>query len=285
MNAPLPKTSEVSLTNQSIGPIFLPVEGMTCAGCAGRVERALKAVPGVRTASVNLATMAARIEGDVEPASLVEAIEKAGYGVAHEQRDIEIAGMTCATCAGRVEKALARVPGVVAANVNLATERAHVERIAGLASDEELQAAVGAAGYGASMAEIETRPAPASRWRGLWPVLGAWACALPFLIDMVYRLIVGHHALSPWTQFALAAPVQFVFGARFYVAAFKALRARTGNMDLLVALGTTAAFALSLAIVLGLVGAADPAHPELYFEASAVVIAMVLLGRFLEGRA
>ena len=285
MNAPLPKASEFSHSNQSTGPVFMPVEGMTCAGCASRVERALKAVPGVRTATVNLATMAARIEGDAEPASLVAAIEKAGYGVAHEQRDIEIAGMTCATCAGRVEKALARVPGVVAANVNLATERAHVERIAGLANDGELQAAVGAAGYGASMAEVKSRPAPASRWRDLWPVIGAWACALPFLIDMVYRLVVGHHALSPWTQFALAAPVQFVFGARFYVAAFKALRARTGNMDLLVALGTTAAFALSLAIMLGLVGVHDAAHPELYFEASAVVIAMVLLGRFLESRA
>ncbi len=285
MNALPTRSPDISLSNQSPGPIFLPVEGMTCAGCAGRVERALKAVPGVRTASVNLATMAARIEADASPTALVAAIEKAGYGVAHEQRDIAIAGMTCATCAGRVEKALARVPGVIAASVNLATERAHVERIAGLAGDDELRAAVEAAGYGASMAETEARPVQPSRWRDLWPLLGAWACALPFLVDMVYRLIVGHHALSPWVQLALAAPVQFVFGARFYVAAFKALRARTGNMDLLVALGTTAAFALSLAIMLGLVGAHDAAHPELYFEAAAVVIAMVLLGRYLEGRA
>jgi len=285
-HAPRAENVENTVLHQSIAPIFLPVEGMTCAGCAGRVERALKAVPGVSAASVNLATMAARIEGTATPMALAQAVDRAGYGVAHDVHDLAIAGMTCATCAGRVEKALARIPGVIAVSVNLATERAHVETIAGLAGVGELRAAVEAAGYQASALESDAADRKAEgRWRTLWPVLGAWVFTIPFLADMVYRLAVGHHALSPWAQLALAAPVQFVFGARFYVAAFKALRARTGNMDLLVALGTSAAFLLSLAMMLGLVAGDDAAHPDLYFEASAVVIAMVLLGRFLEGRA
>jgi len=192
--------------------------------------------------------------------------------------------MTCATCAGRVEKALRAVSGVVSASVNLATERAHVETLAGVAGEAALIDAVVRAGYGAALL-AETKPAAKSPWLGLGTVIGAWILTAPFLVDMIYRLIVGHHFMSPWLQLALATPVQFVFGARFYIAAFKALRARTGNMDLLVALGTTAAFGLSVAMMAGLIATHDPAHAELYFEAAAVVIAMVLLGRHLEARA
>ena len=285
MNAPMPTpTSDKTQTEQSLAPIFLPIEGMTCAGCAGRVERALKAVPGVEAATVNLATMAARIEGSASPQNLAQAVDRAGYGVAHKGIDLSITGMTCATCAGRVEKALRAVPGVVSASVNLATERAHVETLAGVAGEAALTDVVVRAGYGASLL-AETKPAAKSPWLGLGTVIGAWVLTAPFLVDMIYRLIVGHHFMSPWLQLALATPVQFVFGARFYIAAFKALRARTGNMDLLVALGTTAAFGLSVAMMAGLIATHDPVHAELYFEAAAVVIAMVLLGRHLEARA
>ncbi len=285
MNAPLPtpRTDKIQ-AEQSVMPIFLPVEGMTCAGCAGRVERALKAVPGVEAATVNLATMAARIEGSASPQDLAQAVDRAGYSVAHKGIDLAITGMTCATCAGRVEKALRAVPGVVSASVNLATERAHVETLAGVAGEAALMEAVVRAGYGASLL-AETKPLTKSPWLGLGTVTGAWILTAPFLVDMIYRLIVGHHFMSPWLQLALATPVQFIFGARFYIAAFKALRARTGNMDLLVALGTTAAFGLSVAMMAGLIATHDPAHAELYFEAAAVVIAMVLLGRHLEARA
>jgi len=285
MNAPFPiPRSDKTQAEQPPGPIFLPIEGMTCAGCAGRVERALKAVPGVEAATVNLATMAARIEGSASPQDLAQAVDRAGYGVVHKGIDLAITGMTCATCAGRVEKALRAVPGVVSASVNLATERAHVETLAGVAGEAALTDAVVRAGYGASHL-ADTKPVAKSPWLGLGVVIGASILAAPFLVDMIYRLSVGHHFMSPWLQLALATPVQFVFGARFYIAAFKALRARTGNMDLLVALGTTAAFGLSVAMMAGLIATHDPAHAELYFEASAVVIAMVLLGRHLEARA
>ncbi|WAE51930.1 heavy metal translocating P-type ATPase [Stutzerimonas frequens] len=262
----------------------LPVSGMTCASCAGRVERALLKVPGVTTASVNLANEQVRIEGDdLGTATLIEAVEKAGYGVPLQSIELAIDGMTCASCVGRVERALLKVPGVRSAAVNLASERAHVEVI-GTPDPAVLIQAVEAAGYKASAGDQQQPAQDAERrlQRERWAVIAALLLAAPLVLPMFGELFGQHWMLPAWIQFLLATPVQFVLGARFYVAGWKAVRAGAGNMDLLVAIGTSAGYGLSL-----YQWWAAPAGqmPHLYFEASAVVIALVLLGKYLESRA
>ncbi len=263
----------------------LPVSGMTCASCAGRVERALLKVPGVEAASVNLANEQVRVEaasGDL--AELIQAVEKAGYGVPAQSLELAIEGMTCASCVGRVERALLKVPGVRSASVNLASERAHVE-VLGAPEPAALIQAVENAGYHAT-ASADAQPqadrAEQRLRRERWTVIAGLLLAAPLVLPMFAELFGGHWMLPPWLQFLLATPVQFVLGARFYVAGWKALRAGAGNMDLLVAIGTSAGYGLSL-----YQWWATPAGqmPHLYFEASAVVIALVLLGKYLESRA
>jgi Cu+-exporting ATPase len=190
------------------------------------------------------------------------------------ENTLTIEGMTCASCVARVEKALARVPGVVLAEVNLATETARVQGHSGTTA---LIAAVRKAGYGAHVHVEHETVAPAL----LWPVLLAAALSLPLVVPMVGDLFGAHWMLPGWLQLALATPVQFWLGARFYIAGWKALRAGTGNMDLLVAIGTSAGYGLSLWRLPTDTGA----MPHLYFEASAVVITLVLLGKWLEARA
>lgn len=262
----------------------LPVSGMTCASCAGRVERALLKVPGVASASVNLANEQVRVESsEADVAALIEAVQKAGYGVPVQSLELAIDGMTCASCVGRVERALLKVPGVRSAAVNLASERAHVE-VLGPPDPAALIQAVEAAGYHAT-ASSERRPAAdAARrlQRERWAVIAGLLLAAPLVLPMFGELFGQHWMLPAWIQFLLATPVQFVLGARFYVAGWKAVRAGAGNMDLLVAIGTSAGYGLSL-----YQWWATPAGqmPHLYFEASAVVIALVLLGKYLESRA
>ncbi|WLG57561.1 heavy metal translocating P-type ATPase [Pseudomonas extremorientalis] len=198
--------------------------------------------------------------------------------------DLPIGGMTCASCAGRVERALGKVPGVQSVSVNLANERAHVE-VLGLMDPGVLIAAVDKAGYTASLPQSETST-DADQARRLhrerWSLLLAILLALPLVLPMLVEPFGLHWMLPAWAQFALATPVQFIFGARFYIAAWKAVRAGAGNMDLLVAIGTSAGYGLSLYEWL----TAHPGMtPHLYFEASAVVIALVLLGKYLESRA
>lgn len=263
----------------------LPIDGMTCASCAGRVEKSLAKVPGVRSVSVNLATEQARVEAPAESLpALVEAVQQAGYSVPAHSLELDISGMTCASCAGRVEKALAKVPGVKSASVNLATERAHVELL-GQVDPGLLINAVTQAGYGASLHQSEKNTEDDQHkrlHRERWALTLAIVLALPLVLPMLLAPFGIHWMLPAWAQFVLATPVQFVLGARFYVAAWKAVKAGAGNMDLLVALGTSAGYGLSLyewAI-------AEPGTmPHLYFEASAVVIALVLLGKYLESRA
>ena len=262
----------------------LPVSGMTCASCAGRVERALLKVPGVAAANVNLANEQVRVEGDdVGVAVLIEAVQKAGYGVPLQNIELNIEGMTCASCVGRVERALLKVPGVRSAAVNLASERAHVEVI-GTPAPAVLIQAVEAAGYKASAGDQQRPEEDAERrlQRERWAVIAGLLLAAPLVLPMFGELFGQHWMLPAWIQFLLATPVQFVLGARFYVAGWKAVRAGAGNMDLLVAIGTSAGYGLSL-----YQWWATPAGqmPHLYFEASAVVIALVLLGKYLESRA
>ncbi|WP_431824038.1 heavy metal translocating P-type ATPase [Burkholderia sp. F1] len=296
------------------------IGGMTCASCAGRVEKALANVPGVTRASVNLATERATVDAaaGVTTAQLVDAVKQAGYlatPVAEPEAaiapdaalgavELDIGGMTCASCAGRVEKALANVPGVMRASVNLATERATVHGAAPL-DPAALIAAVTAAGYrasrvaaspaGASGAPVTTgAPAGAKRAttdtdtrkrreaireRNL--VIAAALLSAPLIAPMFAAPFGVDAMLNGWLQLVLASIVQFGFGARFYRAASHAIKARAGNMDLLVALGTSAAYGLSLWMLLR-----DPMHPgHLYFEASAVIITLVRFGKWLEARA
>jgi Cu+-exporting ATPase len=275
----LPKTE--SPNNEfSIG-----IEGMTCASCVMRVEKALANVPGVEKASVNLGTESATVVTDssVNVAELQGAIEKAGYSVAEEEVDLNIEGMTCASCVARVEKALAKVDGVSAASVNLATESAHI-KVAGGTSIEAVLSAVEKAGYHATLQRADTGAAvgQAQKGNGGVAVVLAVFFSLPLTIPMVTELFGGHVMLPGWVQLLLATPVQFWLGARFYRAGWKAVKAGTGNMDLLVALGTSAAYGLSVYQLL-VRGPGDMQH--LYFEASAVVITLVLLGKWLEARA
>ena len=198
--------------------------------------------------------------------------------------DLPISGMTCASCAGRVERALGKVPGVQSVSVNLANERAHVE-VLGQMDPAVLIAAVDKAGYTATLPQSETvtDAHQAQRLhRERWALLLAIALALPLVLPMLVQPFGVHWMLPAWVQFALATPVQFIFGARFYTAAWKAVRAGAGNMDLLVAIGTSAGYGLSIYEWLT---APTDSMPHLYFEASAVVIALVLLGKYLESRA
>ena len=263
----------------------LPISGMTCASCAGRVERALLKVPGVQSAAVNLAAEQVRIDATEGSATeLIRAVEKAGYGVPVQTLELAIEGMTCASCVGRVERALLKQPGVSSASVNLASERARVE-VLGTADPAVLIQAVEAAGYQARAANTAQANADDGKSRLIrerLAVIAALLLAAPLVVPMLGEPFGLHWMLPPWAQFLLATPVQFILGARFYVAGWKAVRAGAGNMDLLVAIGTSAGYGLSL-----YQWWAAPAGqmPHLYFEASAVVIALVLLGKYLESRA
>jgi Cu+-exporting ATPase len=259
------------------------VRGMTCASCAGRVERALTRVPGVLGASVNLAIEQVDVQTTqvVGAGPLVAAVTHAGYEVPLQPWALSIEGMTCASCVGRVEKALLRVPGVLRVEVNLATEIARVETLGGADGVAPLLAAVAKAGYRATR-RAEAGPVVAPAAVPTWPLWVAGALTLPLVLPMLALLWGAHWMLPAALQWALATPVQFGFGARFYRAGWQALRAGSGNMDLLVALGTSAAYGLSLYEWLRPDAAA---MPHLYFEASAVVITLVMLGKWLEARA
>ncbi|MDR9053489.1 MULTISPECIES: heavy metal translocating P-type ATPase [Burkholderia] len=315
-SAPAAVTSQ-RIDHKAAHSVELDIDGMTCASCVSRVEKALAKVPGVTHASVNLATERATVEAsaDVSAARLAEAVEQAGYRAtpvesapsparstsaereATHSIDLDIGGMTCASCVSRVEKALEKVPGVTHASVNLATERASV-RAAGPLDADALIAAVTNAGYRATLAAAPSAGAKAAassipaapdrdarkrqealRERNL--VIASAVLSAPLVAPMLAAPLGIDAMLPGWLQLVLASIVQFGFGARFYRAAWHAVKARAGNMDLLVALGTSAAYGLSLWMLLR-----DPAHPgHLYFEASAVIVTLVRFGKWLEARA
>jgi Cu+-exporting ATPase len=190
--------------------------------------------------------------------------------------------MTCASCVARVEKALKKVPGVQTATVNLATESARIVYAPGEQMEARLRRAVRDAGYEPRAASAAIDAPDASPWAGFMPVGIGLALSLPLVLPMLADLFGKHWMLPPLWQFLLATPVQFVLGARFYKAAWGAVKAMTGNMDLLVALGTTAGWALSMWLW---ISADAGAMVHLYFEGSAIVITLVLLGKWLEARA
>ncbi|MNJ87750.1 Copper-transporting P-type ATPase [compost metagenome] len=284
--------------------LSLPVEGMTCASCVGRVERALKQVPGVQSAAVNLATERADITftGAADPQAAVRAIEGAGYSVREETSELAIEDMTCASCVGRVEKALAKIPGVLEANVNLATERARVRHLAGVVSLADLEAAVIQAGYksrrlsdetaNASDQDTERREGEARALQRAF--LTAGILTLPvFILEMGSHLIPAMHhwvmgvlgqQASWYLQFALTTLVLFGPGLRFFQKGIPALLRLAPDMNSLVAVGTTAAYGYSV-VATFIPDVLPQGTANVYFEAAAVIVTLILLGRTLEARA
>jgi Cu+-exporting ATPase len=267
--------------------VDLPIEGMTCAACAARIEKQLNKLPGV-AAAVNFASERAHVEfdaGAVSPPQLVETIERAGFKVPPQSLDLAISGMTCAACATRIETVLNKLPGVEA-NVNFASEKAIIRYVPGQADAAALIAAVRRAGYEARESGLDTREAEKARKAAAYraELKRFWVAVvltLPLLAQMG-AMFSGEHAdlLPRWLQLALATPVQFWIGWRFYVGAYNALRGGAGNMDVLVALGTSMAWAFSAVVTV-----LDLHHQHVYFEASAAVITLVLMGKLLEARA
>ncbi|HLF03624.1 MAG TPA: copper ion binding protein, partial [Dehalococcoidia bacterium] len=279
--------------------LTLPVEGMTCASCVAHVEGALKGVPGVASASVNLGTEKASVElasGDVPLEKLREAVAQAGYKVPTTKTTLNIGGMTCASCVATVEHALKGVPGVVETAVNLATEKATVEYVPGVAGLEQFRKAVQEAGYRVEgvagedldashelerLSKVKEIRALKRRW-----VFSAIIGALLFL--GTFDLFPWMHPLMglsfyPFLLWALATPVQFWAGWGFYTSGLGALRHRTANMHTLIALGTTVAYGYSVAVVL--INALAPQalagsgiQTAVYFDTSAIIIALILLG-------
>ncbi|MGX1902343.1 heavy metal translocating P-type ATPase [Thermolongibacillus altinsuensis] len=268
----------------------LQITGMTCAACSARIEKALNKMEGVE-ATVNLATEKATIRYEpnrVTAKEIVERIEKLGYGVAKEKVELDITGMTCAACSARIEKALNKMDGVQA-TVNLATESAVVYYPSGLMTQEMICEKIKKLGYGASVkAGQEAKKAHKEeeineKKRKL--ILSIFL-SLPLLYTMVAHapwqlpLPMPNVLMNPWFQFLLATPVQFYIGAPFYIGAWKALRNKSANMDVLVALGTSAAYVYSL---IESIRSLQPGYmPHLYYETSAVLITLILVGKWLE---
>lgn len=259
------------------------IEGMTCAACSTRLEKMLRATPGVSEASVNLASERASVRGELALDTLLATVRRAGFEVPTRTLKLSVGGMTCASCVARAEKALRKVEGVTEVEVSLATESARVQTRLD-ADPQPLVDALHSAGFealplndGADTADAD-RQAAKARWQ-LFSLTASILLSLPLLAPMLTSPLGLEWALPAWLQLVLATPVQFVFGARFYRAAWPALRAGSGNMDLLVALGTSAAYGLSIWQM------AEGHAGHLYFEAAAVVISLVQLGKWLEARA
>ena len=275
-----------------IKQITLPITGMTCANCVAAVERNIKKVDGVQAANVNLSSERATVEFDPAKAQLNEMltrIDRAGFGVASGEADLMIRRMSDDNDARRMEKSISAVEGVLSAQVNFANERARIEYVPTIISQAELRAEVRAAGFEAVIlggeaedAEQKARQAEIDQQRHLLTVGVIFTVPL-FLFSMGrdFGLLPAwaHQPWAIWFMFALASPVQFYVGWQYYVGAFKSLRNRSANMDVLIAMGSSVAYFYSVVIVLGLL----PGH--VYFETAAVIITLIKVGKYLEARA
>ncbi|RYH08392.1 heavy metal translocating P-type ATPase [Tropicimonas sp. IMCC6043] len=280
----------------------LSVEGMSCASCVGRVERTLGALPGVEKAAVNLASESARVDfaEQADIAAVTEALEKAGYPARTGELTLRVENMSCASCVGRVERALAKVPGVLEASVNLASETARVRYLEGQVTPDLLVRTATEAGYPASLPEAASaapeagarKEAEAAELRRLTFIAGALTLPV-FLLEMGGHAFPGLHALigntighqASWViQFVLTSLVIFGPGRRFYLKGYPALFRGAPDMNSLVAIGTSAAYGYS--VIATFLPSVLPAETRaVYFEAAAVIVVLILLGRWLEARA
>ncbi len=270
----------------------LGVTGMTCAACSTRIEKVLNKMDGV-AAQVNLTTEKATIAYDAEQTSIddiTKKIENIGYGVLTEKVELDVFGMTCAACSTRIEKVLNKQEGVNAASVNLTTETASIEYSPGLIDLKTFIDKIKKLGYDAQL-KAETKEKQTHKEKEIknmkTKLVISALLAAPLLVTMLVHLFnmsIPDIFMNPWFQFALATPVQFIIGWQFYVGAYKNLRNGGANMDVLVALGTSAAYFYSLYEAFKTIG--NPAYePHLYFETSAVLITLILFGKYLEARA
>ena len=274
------------------------ITGMTCSACAARIEKGLSRMDGVSHANVNLALEQATVGFDPTVSGLPQIEDKIralGYDTVKESADFDISGMTCAACSSRIEKVLSRTPGITSVNVNLALETAHVEYTPGNISTREIVEKVSSIGYKASLKEdrkdhVDRRGQEILNKRRKWiisailsfPLL--WAMAGHF--SFTGWIPTPDLLMNPWFQLVLATPVQFIIGWQFYVGAYKAIRNGSANMDVLVVLGTSAAYFYSLYLTIDSLSMTGMNHTvEMYYETSAVLITFILVGKWFEALA
>ncbi|WP_218970347.1 heavy metal translocating P-type ATPase [Shouchella patagoniensis] len=278
----------------SIQKASMSITGMTCAACATRIEKGLGKLDGVTEATINLAIEKASVRYDDEATNLEEIeakIAKLGYGVRHEEVVFDVRGMTCAACSTRIEKRLNKMPGVTKATVNLAIERATVTYNEAETNQAEMKRVVSKLGYELEEngTSGEAKEAQSDKQFGLF--LFSAILTLPLLWTMVTHfqftsfIYIPDMFMNPWVQLVLATPVQFIVGAQFYRGAYKALANKSANMDVLIALGTTVAYFYSIFLGWEWFQNGQVGMPELYFEAAAVIITLILLGKWFEARA
>lgn len=270
----------------------LSITGMTCAACANRIEKNLNKINDV-DATVNVTTEKATVAYNPESTTiddLTHSIEKTGYGVLTEKAELDVIGMTCAACSNRIEKVLNRDAGVEHANVNLTTENATIAYNPEMTSIDDLIKKIQKIGYDAkpkqAASEKSSQKEQELKHKRTKLIISA-ILAAPLLLTMFVHLFgmqIPHIFMNPWFQFALATPVQFIIGWQFYVGAYKNLRNGSANMDVLVALGTSAAYFYSLYEMIKWLNLTNYT-PHLYFETSAVLITLILFGKYLETRA
>lgn len=270
----------------------IAIAGMTCAACASRIEKGLQRLDGVTAATVNFATEKATVTFDAAEVGLDEVeerIRKLGYDVVTEEVHLDITGMTCAACSARIEKVLSRMPGIQTANVNLALETANIVYDPAAVTLEDIMQKVEKVGYSAAISSDDLTDQTDHRKKEIEEktrkLIISAVLSLPLLWTMFAHfsftswMYVPALFMNPYFQWALATPVQFWIGATFYKGAFSALRNGSANMDVLVSLGTSAAYFYSVYLVL-----TGSSH-GLYFETSAVLITLILLGKLFEARA
>ncbi|RIL71451.1 Cu(2+)-exporting ATPase [Staphylococcus devriesei] len=272
--------------------VTLDVTGMTCAACSNRIEKRLNKMDRV-DAQVNLTTEKANIEYDPNAytvSDFVSTIQKLGYDVATDKTELDITGMTCAACSNRIEKVLNKASGVKQATVNLTTEQAMISYYPGQTDVDVLIERIQNLGYDAQPKQTEEQQASRKekelKHKRNKLIISA-VLALPLLMTMfvhLFNMQLPDLLMNPWFQLVLATPIQFIIGWQFYVGAYKNIRNGGANMDVLVVLGTSAAYFFSIyEMIKWLIGTTS--MPHLYFETSAVLITLILFGKYLEARA
>ncbi|WP_420812888.1 heavy metal translocating P-type ATPase [Peribacillus acanthi] len=283
---------------QKASETSLQITGMTCAACAVRIEKGMNKLDGVMEANVNLALEKATVKFDpakTNVQALQNKVRDLGYDVVSEKVELDIIGMTCAACSTRIEKGLNKVAGVSKANVNLALEKATVEYDPSVVTVQQMIKKVESLGYEAKVKEEGKQQNVADlREKEIENQKGKFAFSLILSIPLLWAMVshfeftsfiyLPEMFMNPWVQLALATPVQFIIGKQFYVGAYKALNNFSANMDVLVSLGTSAAYFYSLYLSIQSIGS-DAHMVELYFETSAVLITLIILGKLFEAKA